>query len=120
MRRPAGWVPRGYDDDWDKLALRGRTWATPADLNSGQRPTWQGGFRIDGTDAAAQSILHQADVFPGQSGGPVFGFWDGDVGPRAVAVQSWQNAPTTAPAAAWTLRSTTLNDRSCWLRHGVR
>lgn len=26
-------------------------------------------------------------VFSGQSGGPMFGFWDVDVGPRAVAVR---------------------------------
>src|SRR4029453_13963130 len=86
-----GWMgARGYDDDWDNLDAWSHM-GYPADLNSGQRPTWQGGFRVDGTDAAAQSLLHPADVFPGAPGGAVFGFWDGDVGPRAIAVQSWQN-----------------------------
>ncbi len=70
-----GWMgARGYDDDWDNLAAWSHM-GYPVDLNSGQRPTWQGGVKVDGTDADAQSILHQADVFPGQSGGPVFGFW---------------------------------------------
>ncbi len=99
-----GWMgARGYDDDWDDIAAWHHM-GYPADLNSGQRPTWQGGFRVDGTDAAAQSILHQADVFPGQSGGPVFGFWDGDVGPRAVAVQSWQTTTNNGASGSMDMR----------------
>lgn len=99
-----GWMgARGYDDDWDDLAAWSHM-GYPADLNSGQRPTWQGGFQMDGTDAAAQSILHQADVFPGQSGGPMFGFWDGDVGPRAVAVQSWQNSSNNGASGSMDMR----------------
>jgi V8-like Glu-specific endopeptidase len=99
-----GWMgARGYDDDWDSLAVWSHM-GYPADLNSGQRPTWQGGFRIDGTDADAQSILHQADVFPGQSGGPVFGFWSGDVGPRAVAVQSWQTSANNGASGSMDMR----------------
>lgn len=107
-----GWMgARGYDDDWDDLAVWSHM-GYPADLNSGQRPTWQGGFRIDGTDAAAQSILHQADVFPGQSGGPVFGFWEGDVGPRAVAVQSWQNVSNNGASGSMDLRDLVAGART--------
>lgn len=99
-----GWMgARGYNDDWDDLAAWSHM-GYPTDLNSGQRPTWQGGFKVDGTDAAAQSILHQADVFPGQSGGPVFGFWDGDVGPRAIAVQSWQTSSNNGASGSMDLR----------------
>ncbi len=99
-----GWMgARGYDDDWDNLAVWSHM-GYPTDLNSGQRPTWQGGFQIDGTDADAQSILHQADVFPGQSGGPVFGFWAADVGPRAVAVQSWQNSANNGASGSMDMR----------------
>jgi len=99
-----GWMgARGYDDDWDSLDVWSHM-GYPADLNSGQRPTWQGGFRVDGTDAAAQSILHQADVFPGQSGGPVFGFWAGEVGPRAVAVQSWQTSSNNGASGSMDMR----------------
>lgn len=99
-----GWMgARGYDDDWDNLDVWSHM-GYPADLNSGQRPTWQGGFRVDGSDAAAQAILHQADVFPGQSGGPVFGFWDGDVGPRAIAVQSWQNTSNNGASGSMDMR----------------
>ena len=107
-----GWMgARGYDDDWDDL----NAWSHmgyPSDLNSGQRPTWQGGFRVDGTDADAQSILHQADVFPGQSGGPVFGFWDGDVGPRAVAVQSWQLASNNGASGSMDMRDLVAQART--------
>jgi V8-like Glu-specific endopeptidase len=99
-----GWMgARGYDDDWDSLAAWSHM-GYPGDLNSGQRPSWQGGFTIDGTDASAQEILHLADVFPGQSGGPMFGFWDGDVGPRVVAVQSWQSTSNNGASGSMDMR----------------
>lgn len=99
-----GWMgARGYDDDWDSLAAWSHI-GYPADLNSGQRPTFQGGFVMDGTDADAQEILHRADVFPGQSGGPMFGWWSGDVGPRVVAVQSWENGTDNGASGSMDLR----------------
>jgi V8-like Glu-specific endopeptidase len=107
-----GWMgARGYDDDWDTLDAWSHM-GYPSDLNSGQRPTWQGGFRVDGTDADAQSILHQADVFPGQSGGPVFGFWAGDVGPRAIAVQSWQLSSNNGASGSMDMRDLVAQARS--------
>jgi V8-like Glu-specific endopeptidase len=107
-----GWMgARGYNDDWDSLAVWSHM-GYPGDLNSGQRPTWQGGFRVDGTDAAAQAILHKADVFPGQSGGPVFGFWAGDVGPRAVAVQSWQNSSNNGASGSMDMRDLVVRART--------
>jgi len=99
-----GWMgARGYDDDWDTLDVWSHM-GYPGDLNNGQRPCWQGGFRMDGSDSAAQEILHQADVFPGQSGGPMFGFWSGDVGPRAVAVQSWQTTSNNGASGSMDMR----------------
>lgn len=107
-----GWMgARGYDDDWDDLAVWSHM-GYPTDLNNGQRPTWQGGFQVDGTDAAAQSILHRADVFPGQSGGPVFAFWAGDVGPRAVAVQSWQTAANNGASGSMDMRDLVARART--------
>lgn len=107
-----GWMgARGYNDDWDNLDAWSHM-GYPTDLNSGQRPTWQGGFRVDGTDAGAQAILHQADVFPGQSGGPVFGFWAGDMGPRAIAVQSWQNSSTNGASGSMDMRDLVARARS--------
>jgi V8-like Glu-specific endopeptidase len=107
-----GWMgARGYNDDWDDLAAWSHM-GYPGDLNSGQRPCWQGGFKVDGTDAAAQAILHKADVFPGQSGGPVFGFWDGDVGPRVIAVQSWQNSSNNGASGSMDMRDLVAKART--------
>jgi V8-like Glu-specific endopeptidase len=88
-----GWLGgKGYSDSWDG----GNYWSHvgyPGDLTSGMRPTFQGNFPLDGAwwqfDSAEQ-MAHQADVWPGQSGGPVFGWWGGS--PYAVAVQSSQNS----------------------------
>jgi len=92
-----GWLgTRRYTDAWD---TNPNWWhiGYPQDLTSVERPTFQRGITMNGDDDQEdrhQALYHQADVFPGQSGGPMFGFWEGDVGPRAVAVQSWQNTDT--------------------------
>jgi V8-like Glu-specific endopeptidase len=90
-----GWMgARGYSDSWDGLNVWSHM-GYPGDLNNGQRPSFQGGFPMDGSDSEPdthEAITHKADVFPGQSGGPMFGWWDGDVGPRAVGTQSWQTS----------------------------
>ena len=59
-----------------------------------------------------QSILHQADVFVGQSGGPIFGFWAGDVGPRAVAVQSWQTSANNGASGSMDMRALVAQART--------
>lgn len=86
-----GWMgARGYVDGWDGLDAW-QHMGYPGDLNSGRRPVFVNRVTLDGDDAgddAHQFIQHVADVFPGQSGGPFFGWWTGDVGPRAVATQS--------------------------------
>jgi len=89
-----GWMgSRGYTDSWDG----GQYWSHigyPGDLSSSERPSFEGSIALDGTSQPDehQNILHRGDVWPGQSGGPFFGWWSGDVGPRAVSVQSWQNS----------------------------
>lgn len=110
-----GWLgTRRYTDDWDPLA----TWwhiGYPLDLTSMARPTFQSWFTMNGDDNqddAHEIIRHQADVFPGQSGGPMFGFWDGDVGPRAVAVQSWQNSDTNGASGGGDLVDLTIRARN--------
>jgi hypothetical protein len=50
---------------------------------------------MDGDNAqgdAHEAIFHRGDVETGQSGGPIFAWFD--KGPCAVAVQSWHNATT--------------------------
>jgi V8-like Glu-specific endopeptidase len=107
-----GWMgARGYDDDWDNLDVWSHM-GYPSDLNSGRRPVFQGSFRLDGNDDAHQQLLHTADIFPGQSGGPMFGWWEGDVGPRAVGTQSWQNATTNGASGGMDLRDLVARART--------
>jgi V8-like Glu-specific endopeptidase len=110
-----GWLgTRRYTDDWDPLAVWWHI-GYPSDLTSMQRPTFQSWFTMNGDDTqddAHEIIRHQADVFPGQSGGPMFGFWDGDVGPRAVAVQSWQSSDTNGASGGGDLVDLAIRARS--------
>jgi V8-like Glu-specific endopeptidase len=89
-----GWIgSRGYTDSWDG----GTYWSHigyPGDLTGGNRPTFQGGIALDGAwweFDSHEAMAHHADVWPGQSGGPFFGWWGNEPWPRAVAVQSSQN-----------------------------
>jgi V8-like Glu-specific endopeptidase len=92
-----GWLgTRPYIDNWDFLDAWWHI-GYPLDLTGMQRPVFQKWFSMDGDDNQEDShqvIRHKADVYPGQSGGPMFGFWNGDIGPRAVATQSWQSDET--------------------------
>lgn len=90
-----GWIgSRGYTDAWDG----GTYWSHigyPGDLTAGNRPTFQNGIALDGAWwelDSNEAMAHHADVWPGQSGGPFFGWWSNEPWPRAVAVQSSQNA----------------------------
>jgi len=90
-----GWMgSRGYTDSWDG----GTYWSHigyPGDLSAGNRPSFQNGIALDGAWwelDSHEAMAHRGDVWPGQSGGPFFGWWSGDVGPRAVGVQSSQNS----------------------------
>ncbi len=88
-----GWLgTKSYSDSWDG----GAYWTHvgyPDDLTGLQRPTYQTGIALDGdfwSPDSHESMSHQGDVWPGQSGGPFWGYWDGS--PYAVATQSGQTA----------------------------
>jgi V8-like Glu-specific endopeptidase len=94
MGNLTGWMgSRGYTDAWDGTGY----WAHvgyPGDLTAGNRPTFENSISLDGVWwqlDSHEAMAHRGDVWPGQSGGPFFGWWSGEVGPRAVAVQSSQN-----------------------------
>jgi V8-like Glu-specific endopeptidase len=110
-----GWLgTRRYTDAWDGLDAWWHI-GYPSDLTSMERPIYQSWFEMDGDDGQSdehQAIYHLADVFPGQSGGPMFGFWEGDVGPRAVAVQSWQNSSTNGASGGGDLVDLAIRARS--------
>ncbi|WP_268846334.1 trypsin-like serine peptidase [Flavobacterium aestivum] len=88
-----GWLgSKSYSDSWDG----GAYWTHagyPADLTGTQRPTYQTDISLDGDFWSAddnESMTHHGDVWPGQSGGPFWGYWDGS--PYAVATQSAHNS----------------------------
>ena len=90
-----GWMgARGYTDDWDG----GTYWSHigyPGDITGAVRPTFQRDIALDGVWYELDSheaMSHSADVWPGQSGGPMFGWWSGEDYPSVVAVQSGQNS----------------------------
>jgi V8-like Glu-specific endopeptidase len=90
-----GWMgSRTYSDSWDG----GTYWSHigyPGDLGGAQRPSYQGGIALDGSFWDLQNhqrIYHKGDVWPGQSGGPFFGWWAGESFPRIVADQSGQSS----------------------------
>jgi V8-like Glu-specific endopeptidase len=79
---------RTYDSSWDGRELWD-TFGYPTD-NAGAggiSPTWQNNVSLDEDSLDygwGRAISTNADVYRGQSGSPVFGFWDD--GPYAVAV----------------------------------
>jgi V8-like Glu-specific endopeptidase len=88
-----GWMgSKGYTDSWDG----GAYWSHigyPGDLTGGNRPTFQSSISLDGVwwePDSHEAMANWADVWPGQSGGPFFGWWGG--WPYAVGVQSSQNS----------------------------
>jgi hypothetical protein len=87
----AGWMGvRAYRDAWDGLPH----WCMVGYRKDGGgvRPLYEECIVLDGCDDQEdchQVVHHAGDVQPGQSGGPVLGWWEGEDLPRVVAVQSW-------------------------------
>jgi V8-like Glu-specific endopeptidase len=83
-----GWMgTRTYDGAWEG----GNYWSLagyPGAIAGAQRPAYQSGVAVldDDEDGDAQEIEHHGDSSPGESGGPMFGFW-GD-GPHAIGTTS--------------------------------
>jgi V8-like Glu-specific endopeptidase len=84
---------RTYDDDWND----GGYWqyiGYPGELASGERPAFQGGGVISSVGQESLSghdgyvLGHFNEFTPGQSGGSVWGWWDGEPWPRVVGVGS--------------------------------
>ena len=78
----------GFSSSWED-----RPWWTilgyPGMVASGQRPSYQNGisvFDIDSDSNGGRELETKGDVTAGNSGGPMFGWWNGD--PRLVGVVS--------------------------------
>jgi len=85
-----GWLgTRSYDDAWDG----DRYWYSvgyPGDIGGGNSPVWQNRKWLDKDFwdwGDATSMETDADLIPGQSGSPMFAWWND--GPYVVAV--WSN-----------------------------
>lgn len=92
MGNATGWMgSKSYSDSWDG----GAYWTHagyPGDLTGGQRPTYQTSIALDGdfwSPDSHESMSHKGDVWPGQSGGAFWGYWNNS--PYVVAVQSAHN-----------------------------
>ena len=88
-----GWLgTKTYDDGWDGANY----WAHvgyPADIGGGQEPVFEGSFSIHNSwppgffeDGSGLDIETFASLTHGDSGGPIFGFWQD--GPYVIGVVS--------------------------------
>jgi V8-like Glu-specific endopeptidase len=86
-----------YSSDWNNLGV----WSNigyPGDIDNGQEPVFQQGFSINDTDGdsnGGQELESQnADIYFGQSGGPIYAWWNNGTDPRLVGVVSGQENET--------------------------
>ena len=85
-----GWFGyNGWSSDWEEQNY----WTElgyPAAVANGELPSWQGSVDYhdeDGDSNGGEELeSNTADVTPGDSGGPIFGFWGGN--PRVIGVVS--------------------------------
>lgn len=110
-----GWMgAKGYSDSWDGGAFWSHI-GYPGDLTASNRPTFQGSIPLDGAwwqFDANEAMSHRGDVWPGQSGGPFFGWWSGESYPSAVAVQSSQNASENNASGGQTMVNLIIQARN--------
>lgn len=90
-----GWMgTRTYNSAWDGEPY----WYNigyPGSISNAQRPTYQRGQSLDEPwydSGPARSMKTKADLTPGNSGGPMFAFWE--EGPYVVAVVSSESSDT--------------------------
>jgi V8-like Glu-specific endopeptidase len=88
----------GYSSSWNNQPW----WSIvgyPGAVANAQRPSFQGGITVNDTDSdsnGGEEIESQtADLTPGNSGGPMFGWWSGD--PRIVGVVSGEEEDYSFP-----------------------
>jgi V8-like Glu-specific endopeptidase len=100
----------GYSDSWENRPY----WSVigyPGAVASGQRPSFQGSVTSDDTDGDSNGGLEietKADLTPGNSGGPMFGWWNGD--PRLIGVVSGQEEEWSPGFWPWEWGDTDLTN----------
>jgi len=91
----------GYSSDWEDDPY----WSLigyPGAVAGGQRPSFQGSvtsFDTDGDSNGGLEVETKGDLTPGNSGGPMFGWWSGD--PRLIGVVSGQEEDWTPGFWPW-------------------
>jgi hypothetical protein len=81
---------------------------SPGDLTGGNRPTFQGGISLDGVwwePDAHEAMSHLGDVWPGQSGGPFFGWWSGWPMPSECKAHRTRVRTMPAEGKTWSISS---------------
>jgi V8-like Glu-specific endopeptidase len=83
----------GYSDSWNDLSV----WSNigyPGDIDNAQEPAFQKGYTIndtDGDDNGGEELeTEDCDLNHGNSGGPIFAWWNNGTDPRIVGVVSGQ------------------------------
>jgi V8-like Glu-specific endopeptidase len=89
-----------YSSDWNDLSV----WSNigyPGDIDNAQEPAFQQGFTIndtDGDDNGGEELeTENCDLNFGNSGGPIFAWWNNGTDPRLVGVVSSQETEYKFP-----------------------
>lgn len=91
----------GYSDDWEDEPY----WTVlgyPGAIGGGQRPSYQTGVSVfddDSDSNGGQELETRADMGPGNSGGPMFGWWGDD--PRVVGDVSGEEYDWALGGGEW-------------------
>lgn len=89
-----------YSDDWNDLNV----WSNigyPGDIDNAEEPAFQSGFTINDTDGdnngGEELETENCDLNHGNSGGPIFAWWNNGTDPRIVGVVSGQETEYQFP-----------------------
>lgn len=100
---------RTYDSAWDGDNVW-RTVGYPGDIAGGLQPTFQRDKNMDEDEwdyGSGRAMTTSADIMPGQSGSPMFGYWDDEV-PDVVAVVSAHGSVWASGTENWCAGGTDL------------
>lgn len=90
----------GYSDSWNNLPV----WTNigyPGDIDNAQEPAFQQGFTINDTDGDSNGgeelETENCDLNHGNSGGPIYAWWNNGSDPRIVGVVSGEETEYKFP-----------------------
>jgi V8-like Glu-specific endopeptidase len=89
-----------YSTDWNDLSI----WSNigyPGDIDNAEEPSFQQGYTINDTDGDSNGgeelETENCDLYFGNSGGPIFAWWNNGTDPRIVGVVSGQETEYKFP-----------------------